>query len=306
MERKDLVRSINTAEIISAVYPNGISAPLNTLPAFNSNVENDANWYRLKEANDGDCLYWCILQALEDNNIFHQITNIADLRMHLFEYLESNPDLVPDWIRDYISQGLVNGVHFPNNEENWGNEHTFPIITNLYNIHIYIYNIQTDTWEESAPAHPNQDTMNLFLEFTGSHYNILLPRSPAFSIIKPSDDDYFTYVDRIELIPEIKRFIRLSHIRSVKDAWDFFQKYNLRNHEQAAQAYDMRQQLSEDEMDAYFKNPPYPTIELLKTPKTTRPLPKPGDDRIHSAGGKLKKRTSKKRNLQRRKSRKIL
>ena len=314
MERKDFVRSINTSEIIEAVYHKGSPPPLFALPPFNPNIVNDVNWYRLKEANDGDCLYWCILQALEDNNIFHEITNIAELRMHIYHTLMSNPSLVDEWKFEFLTEGLKNGVNNPEDQQNWGNEHHFPILTNLYNMSIYVFDtVEKHAWEEFLPLHLDQNTINLFLEFTGSHYNILLPRSHMFSNIKPKDDDYFLIVDKVELIPELKKFVAVSHIQSVKAAWDFFKKYNFRDHVTANDAYDFRQLVDQYEFDRqYGHNTPYTPRDLPFSPQTMRAstsvkLPNfPVSDHVQSAGSKFIKRKSKINKKHHRKSRKNL
>ena len=323
--RHVLVRDINTSEIIQEVYPNGILPDISELPDFNSNIDNDPNWYRLKEANDGDCLYWCILQVLEDNNLHPEITNIGELRMFLIHVLQTEPERVyPDYdvnTLDFIVEEKIHqleiGIIDPSNYDGWGREEDIPIISWAFNLNIYIYYKANETWLTSYNNnHNNLETINVFLEFTGSHYNILLPKSDKFNVIEPFDDDYFAIVENIELIPEIKKFVQISHIQSVKAAWNFFKKYNFRNHIDANDAFNIRPVVSAEEFNIMYSfNTPYtprnPRV-LPSSPQTARPSKTnksfsfQSDDRVSSYGGNFRKRTSKKRNLQRRKSRKYL
>jgi hypothetical protein len=317
--RHVLVRDINTSEIIQEVYPNGILPDISELPDFNSNIDNDPNWYRLKEANDGDCLYWCILQVLEDNNLHPEITNIGELRMFLIHVLQTEPERVyPDYdvnTLDFIVEEKIHqleiGIIDPSNYDGWGREEDIPIISWAFNLNIYIYYKANETWLTSYNNnHNNLETINVFLEFTGSHYNILLPKSDKFNVIEPFDDDYFAIVENIELIPEIKKFVQISHIQSVKAAWNFFKKYNFRNHIDANDAFNIRPVVSAEEFNIMYSfNTPYtprnPRV-LPSSPQTARPSKTnksfsfQSDDRVSSYGGNFRKRTSKKRKLQQR------
>jgi hypothetical protein len=322
--RRELVRDINTADIIEEVYPKGSkiiegSHPKGTrLPVglldFNPFDDVDPNWYRLREANDGDCLYWCILQVLADYNLHQEIQNISDLRMHLYRAITADPTLVHTYHdRAQVLRGLKNGIREPMEFDNWGNEQHFLALANLFNLNLYIFSVDEFAWNLNTPTNPNDYTINVFLEMNAGHYNILLPKSDKFRNINPRDDDYFIIVDKVELIPEVKKFKAATNIQSVKEAWDFFKKYRFRNHDIATAAYNARQFLPPDELESmYADNPPYTPRQLPTTPHTTRAsttsntLTFPDSDQVHSAGGKLKTRTSKKKKLQRRKSRKNL
>ena len=309
--RHELVRDINTANITQEVYPKGYTILPGAypkgiklqdgLPEFNPFDDVDPHWYRLREANDGDCLYWCILQVLEDYNLQTEIKNISDLRMYLYRAIRTDPTLVhPYHDLAKVLLGLKKGIREPMELQNWGNEQHLLALANLFNLNLYIFIVDEFAWNLNTPTTPNDNTINVFLEMNAGHYNLLLPKSQKFRNIKPRDDDYFKIVDRVELIPELKKFVAGSHIQSVKAGWDFFKKYNFRNHETAIEAFNIRQYVEP------IVNPPYTPRRVPTTPQTERAPATPTDDRVHSAGGKLKKRTSKKRNLQRRKSRKNL
>jgi hypothetical protein len=299
LPRYVLVRDIDTAQITQEVFKNGMLLSLAELPEFNHNDDNDPNWYRLKEANDGDCLYWCILQVLEDNKLHRDIINTADLRMFLIHVLQTEPENVYtqydvnddddaatlQFIVNEKTEQLEIGIKEPSNFEGWGREEDMPIITWAFNLNIYVYNQLYGQWLTSYNHnHNNPETINVFLEYTGSHFNILLPKSDIFQDITPLDDDYFRIVEKAELIPEVKLFVEFTSIQSVRAAWNFFKKYNFRNCADAFQFYSLPES-EKIQMWRYMQSHNLSDFQ---------------------SGGNYRKRTSKKRKLQRRKSRRNL
>ena len=322
--RHELVRAVDTSAIIEEVYPKGTLLQLDNVPHFDHTLSTHPFWYRLKEPNDGNCLYWCILQILEDYNLHQGIRNISDLRYFLLDTLQNNIDSIytnfdttdkdqMDTLDVIVQQKIFQYLNDdPSDPNSWGDESDLPIISWVFNLNIYQYNHTRKKWLSSYTNNLNNaNTINVFLEYTGAHFNILLPKSKRYSIIEPLDDKYFGVVENIELIPEVKKFVLKAHITSVKTAWQFFKKYNFRNHEDAVQAFNIKQFISDKEFnEMYSHNEPYELISIQSTPKSARPgrkkIPSFPNDTVHSAGSYNKKKTSKRRKDQNRKSRKNL